>query len=202
MDKWEQLADDATIKKTIAALKTNGIEAEVVKTPQEAKERVLQLIPEGAEVMENTSRTLDEIGATEAINSGKYKAVKKQLMTMNRDTQKQEMNRLVTVHEFAIGSVHAVTVDGSVLIASNSGSNIPNNAYGALKVIWVVGTQKIVKNFDEGIKRVYEHSLPLEDKRAQEAYGIHSFVSKLLVINRETIPGRIHLIFVKQKLGF
>lgn len=202
MDKWSQLADDATVKKTIAALKTNGIDAEVAETAEEAKNKLLLLIPEGAEVMENTSRTLDQIGVTEAINSGKYKAVKKQLMTMNRDTQKQEMNKLGAASHFVISSIHAVTIDGSVLIASNSGSNIANNVYGALRVIWVVSTQKIVKNIDEGIKRIYEHSLPLEDKRAQEAYGIHSFVSKLLIINREPIPGRIHLIFVKENLGF
>ncbi len=99
--------------------------------------------------------------------------------------------------------MHAVTEDGKVLIASNSGSQLPAYAYGSGHVIWVVGAQKIVKNLDEGIKRIYEHSLPLESERARKAYGVPgSAVNKLLIINKEIIPGRITMILTKEKLGF
>lgn len=101
-----------------------------------------------------------------------------------------------------MGSVHAVTQDGHILIASNSGSQLPAYAYSAAHVIWVVGTQKIVKNIEEGMKRIYEYCLPLEDARAQKAYGVGSAVNKLLIVNVEKVPGRITIILVKEKLGF
>lgn len=45
-------------------------------------------------------------------------------------------------------------------------------------------------------------SSPLEDLRAREAYGIGSGINKVLIVNREVVPGRITVILVKEKLGF
>ncbi|MBI2017572.1 LUD domain-containing protein [Candidatus Daviesbacteria bacterium] len=204
MDKWNQLADKAILDKTIAALKANGIDAKYAENGNQAKEMVLKLLPEGAEIMTMTSVTLDTIGLSEEINKkdGKFKPVRDKLYAMNQQTQAQEMNKLGAASQYAIGSVHAVTEEGQVLIASNSGSQLPAYAYAALNVIWVVGAQKIVKNTDEGIKRIYEYVLPLENERAKKAYGVESGVSKLLIINKEKIPGRLTLILVNEKLGF
>ena len=205
MNEWDELADDQTIEKTVAALKENGVDVVVVESGEEAKEKVLQLIPEGSEVMTMTSVTLDTIGLSEVINAanGKFKPVRDSLYAMDKKTQAQEMNRLGAAPDYVVGSVHALTQDGCVLIASNTGSQLPAYAYGALHVIWVMGAQKIVKNTDEGIKRICEHSLPLESERAKKAYGVPgSSVNKILIVNKEIQPGRITLILVKEKLGF
>lgn len=204
MDKWNQLADKATINRTIEALKANGIDAKFTETAEDAKKEALSMIPQGSEVMTMTSVTLTKVGLDEEINKegSKYNPVRDRLYAMDRNTQIQEMNKLGEAPEYALGSVHAVTEDGKLLIASNSGSQLGAYAYGALNVIWVVGAQKIVKNTDEGIKRIYEYVLPLEDERARKAYGVGSGVSKLLIINKEKTPGRLTLIFVNEKLGF
>jgi len=205
MKKWDRLADEKTIENTVAALKANGIDAQVAENRQEAKRKVLELIPESSEAMTMTSVTLDIIGLSEEINKAdsRFRPLRDKLYAMDRNTQVQEMNRLGAAPEFVVGSVHAVTEDGYVLIASNTGSQLPAYSFGALHVIWVVGAQKIVKNTDEGIKRIYEHSLPLESERAKKAYGVPgSAVNKILIINQEVQPGRIKLILVKEKLGF
>lgn len=205
MNKWDQLADQQIIDKTIKALKYNGIDAQFVETAKEAEELVYKLIPAGSEVMTMSSTTLDTIGLAQKINSTtQFKPVRDKLYSMDQATQAQEMNRLGAAPQYAVGSVHAVTADGHVLIASNSGSQLPAYAYAALHVIWVVGTQKIVRNTDEGIKRIYEYVLPLEFDRANKAYNITtgSFVSKLLIVNREINPDRLKIIFVGEKLGF
>ena len=205
MKKWDKLADEKTIKNTVAALKANGIDAQVVENRQEAKRKVLELIPESSEAMTMTSVTLDIIGLSEEINKAdsRFRPVRDKLYAMDRNTQVQEMNRLGAAPEFAVGSAHAITEDGHVLIASNTGSQLPAYSFGALHVIWVVGAQKIVKNTDEGIKRIYEHSLPLESERSKKAYGVPgSAVNKILIINQEVQPGRVKLILVKEKLGF
>jgi hypothetical protein len=41
----------------------------------------------------------------------------------------------------------------------------------------------------------------VEDQRAQRMYGVHSSVNRLLVLNKET-PGRIHVVLVKEPLGY
>lgn len=204
MSKWDQLADRETITKTIESLRVNGINANLVETGEEAKKEVFALIPEGAEIMNMTSRTLDALGISKKIvESGKYNSVQKKLMSMDRATQGLEMRKLGAAPEWTIGSVHAVTENGHVLIASNTGSQLPAYAYGSAHVIWVVGTQKIVKDTDEGIKRIYEYVLPLESERMRKLYGIPgSNVSKILIISKEINKGRITVILVNEKLGF
>lgn len=204
MAKWDKLASQHSIQNTIKALEQNGIEITVVNSGKEAKRLVLELIPEGSEIMTMTSVTLDTIGLSEEINKadGKFKPVRDKLYAMDRNTQAQEMNRLGAAPEFAVGSVHAITEDGYVLIASATGSQLPAYVYGAQKVIWVVGSQKIVKNTDEGLKRIYDFVFSLENERAQKAYGMGSGVNKVLIVNKEITPGRITLILVKEKLGF
>jgi len=204
MDKWNQLADRETVERTIASLKVNRMEAYFVETAEEAKRKVFELVPEGAEVMDMSSVTLDTISIVKEIQeSGRYNSVRKKLLSMDRKTQSGEMQKAGAAPEWVIGSVHAVTEDGRVLIASQSGSQLPAYAFGSSHVIFVVGTQKIVKNIDGGMKRIYDYVLPLESERAKKAYGVPgSAVNKVLTINKEAQKGRIIIIFVNEVLGF
>ncbi|MBI3420960.1 MAG: lactate utilization protein [Candidatus Sungbacteria bacterium] len=207
MNAWSKLADEAAIATTIEALAKNGITATVAEDGAAAKAKVLEIIPKGAQVMTMTSMTLSAIGVVDEFNdSGNYDSVRAQFAKMDQEKSEDalEMRRLGVAPEWTVGSAHAVTQDGSVVIASNTGSQLPAYAYGAGHVVWVVGAQKIVKNFDEAMKRIYEYVLPLESERANKAYNITtgSNVSKLLVVNKEVQPGRISIILVKEKLGF
>lgn len=203
MKNWRKLVSAGSIAKTVKNLKANGINAIAVENKKEAKKKVLELLPQDAEVMNMSSVTIDTLGLSEEINeSGRYNSVKNKLMKMDRKTQGREMQKLGAAPQYAIGSVQAVTEDGKIIIASNSGSQLPAYAYSASHVIWVVGTQKIVKDVNEGMKRIYEYVLPLESERMQKLYGFNSFVSKLLIINKEIMPNRLTLIMVKENLGF
>jgi L-lactate utilization protein LutC len=201
--QWNTIPSDKIIQETASALKANGITPYIVTTAKEAKEKLFSLIPKGASVMDMSSVTLETISIVKELHqSGNYDPIKPKLFSMDRKTQELTMNQLGAAPEWTIGSVHAVTRDGKVLIASNTGSQLPAYAYGSPHVIWVVGAQKIVDNVDEGIKRIYEYVLPLENERAQKAYGMKSNVSKLLIINKEINPTRLTLILVKEVLGF
>lgn len=193
------------IARAVSALKANGISAVLAADGNDAKNKVLAMTPSGANVMTMTSITLDSLGIPEEINdSGKFDSVRAKYATMDPKVQAKEMRMMGAAPEYVIGSVHAVTEDGKILIASNTGSQLPAYVYGAGKVIWVVGTQKIVPNLDEAMKRLNEYVLPLESERANKAYNITSgsFVSKLLLVNREIQPDRITIIFVPEVIGF
>lgn len=200
---YNTVASDAIIAKTISALGKRGITAEVVANGTTARERVLALIPKGAEVMNASSLTLETIGLVDALNkSGNYDSVKNTLTAMDRTTQRPQMLKLGAAPSWIVGSVHAVTEEGELFIASNTGSQLPGYVFAAEHVIWVVGAQKIVKNREDGFKRVYEYVLPLENEHMEKLYNMGSNVSKLLLFTKEIIPNRVHLIFVKEVLGF
>lgn len=197
------LADEKSIQNAIKSLSGNGIRALVAETATDAKNMVVEMLPKEAEVMTMTSVTLDTAGISKEINeSGNYQSVREKFSSMNKEAQESEMQKLGAAPDWVIGSVHAVTEDGKVIIASATGSQLPAYAYGSNHVIWVVGAQKIVKDSAEGLKRIYEYVFPLESERAMKAYGVGSGVNKLLTISKEVSPGRITMIIVKEKLGF
>ncbi|MDD5456246.1 MAG: LUD domain-containing protein [Candidatus Margulisbacteria bacterium] len=204
MVEWDKLADNESLQNSIANLEKNGISVFVVNSGVEAKAKVMELIPQGAEVMNMSSTTLEQIGINkEFAETSTYISVRKQLLAMDRKTQSREMLKIGAAPEWAIGSVHAITENGEIIIASQTGSQLPAYAYGATHVIWVAGTQKIVSHLEQGFKRVYEYCLILESERAKKAYGASgSSVNKMLVINKEITAGRIQLVLVKEKLGF
>lgn len=182
------------------SLSENGIEAYYAEDSEKAIETVMKIIPEMSEVMTMTSMTLEEAGIDKEINYSEFfVSVRKKLLSMSNEKEKKKQG---ASSDFTLGSVHAVSEKGEIMIASNTGSQIPAYAYSSGKVLFVIGTQKIVKNLDEGFKRIYEHCLPLEDKRARKAYGVGSSVNKILIINKEVERDRIKLIFVNEVLGF
>lgn len=200
---WTELAQDSQIEKTIQALEANGMTPLVVNSGEEAKKKILELIPEGSEVFTATSATLTATGIVQEINeSGRFNSVRKKMMALNRETQFLDMRRIASTPEYVVGSVHAITEQGYAMVASFGGSQLPAYVYGAGRVIWVVGTNKIVKDIDEGLRRIEEHSLPLESERLQKVLGRPSEVGKILIVRKEALPGRITVVLVKEKLGF
>ena len=69
-------------------------------------------------------------------------------------------------------------------------------------MIWIVGAQKIVRDLEEGTRRIEQYSYPREDERLRKAMGVPSNISKVLLINKEIQPGRVTMIIVKQELGY
>jgi acyl-CoA hydrolase len=201
-DRFTVVPDDETLKATVVALEEHGFSVEVVGGLDAARETVLARIPEGASVMTNTSVTLAETGIAEAINDdGPYDSARNRMFALDFETQAQEMKLIGGQPDYALGSVHAVTRDGTLVIASASGSQLASYAWGAANVIFVVGAQKLVPDLETARERVYQHSLKLEDTRAQAAYGQHSSVGKILEIRQE-LPGRIHIVLIRQPVGF
>ena len=199
---YDVLPDEDTISATVTALEKRGFDVDVVDDADRARKAALTRIPFGSTVMTNTSVTLDETGIADAVtNSGLYESARNRMNALDYTTQAQERKAVSGRPDFAIGSVHAITQQGELVIASASGSQFTNYAWGAARVILVVGLQKVVPDLETARRRLREHSLALEDVRAQAAYGQHSYIGKILEIHQDT-PGRIHLVLVRQVLGY
>jgi hypothetical protein len=201
--EFTQLASEEQIAKTVQALETHGIRTAVVQTGEEARAYVLNLIPSGVEVYDSPSRTLELIGLAEDIeHATRFRSVRTHLHSLDRATQRREIRGLTASPDVLVGSVHAITEKGEILLASATGSQLGSAAAGAGTVIWVVGTQKLVHTLEDGFRRIQEYSLPLESERTQRVYGQASAINKLLIVNGEAYPGRITIVLITQNLGF
>ena len=200
---YAKAATHAQVERAAARLEEHGIHTVVVPNRAEALRTLGSLIPEKSAVLLATSETLNQIGFSQEVNdSGQYESIRKRLMAMDRKTQEPEWRQLSQSPPYVVGSVHAVTEHGDLLIASATGSQLGPYAFGAGKVVWVVGAQKVVPTLEDGLKRLREYSLPMEDARALVAYGVNSSLNKILIISREAIPGRATIVLVEEVLGF
>jgi LUD domain len=191
------------LERTAAALTAHGFAVEVLDDAAAARERVKDLIPEGASVLTGASETLRLSGIDEDINaSGRYASVRAYGMTLDRAKDADEIRRLLASPDVAIGSVNALTETGALVIASASGSQLPGYAGGAAHAIWVVGAQKVVPDLDAALRRIEEYVLPLESARVQVVYGGPSAVNRVLILHAEPHPGRGTVLLVREAIGF
>ncbi|HEX9721667.1 MAG TPA: lactate utilization protein [Candidatus Paceibacterota bacterium] len=203
---YETLANPETIEKTINALALRGVEAVLVENRTEALEKVKSLVPVGASVMNGSSRTLEEVGFVDYLKSGTHgwKNLHEEILAEQDPTKQATLRKQSVLSDYYLGSVHAVAETGQLVIASNSGSQLPHLVFTSPNLILVVGTQKIMPNLDAALARVREYVLLLEDKRMKEVGMGGSAISKLLIFEKEqAFMGRkVLVIFVKEKLGF
>jgi hypothetical protein len=203
MSDYSAPASEERIQRAAAALRANNVEAIVVDDAEAAKRAVLERIPDGAEVHSGASKTLQQTGILAELEaSPKIQWLRKQLLSMDRATQGREIRKLGAAPDVMLGSVAAVTEDGRLVTASASGSQLGPYVSGAGKLILVIGSQKLVKDLDEALRRLYEYALPLESERLRAAIGVDSYVSKVLISNRDPRPGRTTAILVREALGF
>lgn len=201
---YHDLAAPSSLETTLANLSSRNIKAQVVANKAEALAAIHTLIPAGAEIMTGSSTTLDQIGFIDLLKSGTHPwhNLKDAIVAETDPTKQASLRRQSVLSEYFLGSVHAVTEDGLVLVASASGSQLPAYAFTSDNVIWVVGTQKIVPNLDEAFKRVKDYVFPLEDARMKTTGAPGSVFGKWLIFEREIMPRNVHMILVNEVLGF
>lgn len=200
--EFERPADRVRLDRTAAALAARGFKAQVADSAAHAREIVLGAIPEGAEVHIALSETMRELGITEEIDtSGRYDSIRARLNELDRETQGRERRKLGAAPDYIVGSAHAVTDDGEIVVGSGSGSQLGAYAYAGGNVIIVVGHQKLVRDVQEGLRRVREYSLPREFVRMQGVGFPGSLLAKTLIIHYEP-SARIAVVLVPETLGF
>ena len=201
--RWTGPAPADRLGRAAAALTAHGFTVETLDDAAAARARIPALIPAGASVFTGASETLRRSGIEADISaSGRYDAIRPRVLAMDRATEADAIRRLLASPDVAMGSVHAVTETGSLVIASGSGSQLPSYAGGAARVIWIAGAQKIVPDLESALRRVQEHCLPLESARTQAAYGSPSAINRLLVLNAELQPGRGVVLLLREAIGF
>ncbi|MEA5360644.1 LUD domain-containing protein [Amycolatopsis sp., V23-08] len=201
MTEFTDAAPAESLERAATALKEHGFGVEILDDAAAARDRVGELIPDGASVFTSASETTRLSGIEEDLNGRRYEAVKPRVLAMDRATRADDIRRLVATPDFVVGSVAAVTETGSLVVASGSGSQIPAYGGGAGRAIWVVGAQKVVPDMATALRRLEEHALPLESARAQAVYGQPSAINRLLVLNAEA-PGRVTVLLLREAIGF
>lgn len=202
---YTKISSDEVTEKVVASLRARNINTVVVNTKEEALEKIKELIPVGGSVMNGSSATLNEIGFVDYLKDGQHgwDNVHADILKEKDKDKQTRLRKESVLADYFLGSVHAITEDGQLVIASASGSQIPSYAFTSDNVIWVAGTQKIVPTLDAAMARIRDHVVPLEDARMKSASYPGTVWARTLIIENEIMPNRhLTIILVKEKLGF
>lgn len=203
---YNTLASKETIDKTIAALGERNIEALHVNAKEEALEKIKELIPANASIMNGASRTLEQIGFIDYLKSDQHpwNNLHAAIVAESDPAKQADLRKSAVLSDYYLGSVHALAQTGEMVIASNTGSQLPHITYTSPNVIFMVGAQKIVPTLEDAYHRLQEYVFPLENQRMKEVYGAESYISKILTFRKESpFTGRkVRLILINEILGF
>ncbi len=203
---YEKLATDAQVEKTVANLKANNFDAIVVDSGAQALEKIKELIPKGVSVMNGSSTTLQQIGFVDYLKEGNHgwNNLHANIVAETDAVKQGELRKQAILSDYYLGSVHGVSETGELVIASNTGSQLPHLVYTSPNLILVVSTKKITPTLTDAIARLEIHVVPQEDARMQKAYGFGTTYAKTLILHKENpMMGRkIVVMFVKENLGF
>lgn len=211
---------DKRIEKTLDNLKKNNIAAYFVETSAEAVKLVESMLSEGETISCGGSVTLSESGVFALMQSGKYN-----FLDRSKAKNPEEMAEIYRKSFYAdtyLTSSNALTEEGELVNVDGNCNRISAITFGPKSVIVVVGVNKIVKNVEEGFKRVKEIAAPLNVKRL----GCNTPCAKLghcikadrpipegcdspericvnyLVSGRQRVKDRVKVIICNESLGY
>ncbi|WP_332448479.1 lactate utilization protein [Methanoculleus sp.] len=204
VERWDRIPDDATINRTVEAIRARNINVILTSTPEEGLRAVVDLLPEGAEVMFGSSTTLAEMGFDRAMKENRkgwhdYHAV---ITAENDEKKRHALRRKSVAADYYLSGVQAIAESGEVIGCDKTGSRMGAWPHAAAHLILVSGANKIVPTVDDALRRCREYCLPLENQRSQHVYGIGSYIGKHVILDKEDADGRVSLVLIKERLGY
>ncbi len=203
---FKTIASDDSIKKVSAVLKEHNFESTEVDSKEKALEKLKELIPKNASVMNGSSETLREIGYIDFLKEGKHgwNNLHDAILAETDPAKQAHLRRQSVLSDFYVGSAHAVTETGEIVVVSNTGSQLPHIVFTSPNVIFVVGAQKITATLADAFRRIEEYVVPLEDERMKKTHGFGTMHAKTVILHKENpaMGRKVHVIIVKESLGF
>jgi L-lactate utilization protein LutB len=202
--KWSRIPAEQEISQTIKAIEMRGINVLRVQDGSQALDKIKEIIPPGAEVMNGSSTTLIEIGYQQLIESGEHewKDLHKIIVSENDAHERNELRRKSISSEFFLSGVNAIAATGELVSCDASGSRVGAWPFAAKKLLLVSGVNKIVPTLQDAFQRVLEYVYPLENDRSKKVNGVPSLIGKCVILAGERQSGRITLILINDRLGY
>lgn len=154
MDKSQKWKCELEANNIIKILKDKYYNAFYCQDLNSAKEKILEMIPEGSSIALGGSVTLNQLDIIDTFRSDKYN-----LFDRYKDvpfTETVEIMRQSLLADYFVTSVNAITKNGELMVTDSTGNRAASMIFGPRKVIIVVGINKIVENLEEGHKRIKE----------------------------------------------
>jgi hypothetical protein len=207
---------NSDVQRLAASLAGRGMSFAYAQDRRAALAYLVERIPPGARIMNGGSATLEEIGFLAILASGRYQWLRPAIAASADREERIRARRCATTADWLVGGVNAVTLAGEIVNVDGSGNRLAGYAFGAGKVIFVAGTNKLVPDLASAIERIRNTAAVQECRKLELATpcavtgrcdndacrGPERQCGKILIIENEKIAGRIALLLIGEPLGF
>lgn len=192
-------------------LRNRHFDAWYCDTKEEALQKVLELIPEGAKIGWGGVLSAQQIGLFDALRAGNYNLLDRDLC-QTQEEREQMMKDALFSDVFLTGA-NGLSLDGQMVNIDGTGNRVGAIIYGPKKVIVIAGMNKVCDTLEEAVKRAREVAAPLNMMRFMKdtpcaATGkcgdckAEGCICNQIVITRHCRPvGRIQFVLVGDQLG-
>lgn len=149
-------------KQMVEILNEHQYDAHYAEDIAEAKQMVLEMIPEGSSISVGGSVTLADMDMPEVFRQGNYKFFERYIQP--DFASMVEVYRQGLLADVFVSSANAVTRNGEIVCLDCSANRAASMIFGPKKVILIMGANKIVDTLEEGMKRAKKVA-PLNAKR-------------------------------------
>ncbi len=209
----------ARLERTVKALRENRMEAQWVKTKEEALAVCKETLTPGATVAAGGSVTLAECGVMDLLRGGDYHFLDREAVAPE---EIPALYRKAFSADFFLMSSNAVTEQGELYNVDGNGNRVAALIYGPKKVIVIAGENKLCADIPEAVRRVKRIAAPVNAMRLKQetpcascgvcagikgdlAAGCRSqqrICCSYVVSGYQRVADRIKVILVAEPLGF
>lgn len=156
--------DKPELKTAMESLKKHRIGAYLAADKEELFTLLNTFIPDHTTVGCGDSVTLEELGVLDALRKRDLVFLDKYEPSLTKEEKRELYQKNFFADTFITGT-NAVTMDGKLFNIDGNGSRVAPMLYGPDQVLVVVGTNKLVKDTEEAIKRTRQIAATLDAKR-------------------------------------
>ena len=208
------------LKRTAENLKQNGMETHILQRKEEVVPWLKAFIPEGATVAHGGSVTLAECGVMELLKSGTYHYLDRDREGITPE-ERTECMRQALLSDVYLLSANDLLESGMIYNVDGNGNRTAASIYGPRKVVYVIGENKLVPDFEAAVERVKRTACPAntmrlncqtycaskgvcvaDDQGITKGCGGSSICNDHVLIRRNNIPGRVVVLLVRERLGY
>lgn len=199
--------------KVVKALQKHGFDAAFAETKEEARERVLQMVPTGATVGCGGSITIRELGVPATLKERGHRMFDHWQPGLTAE-QVLDIRRAQLTCDVFLTSANALTADGEIVSCDGAGNRVCAMTFGPKKVIIAIGVNKIVNTLQDALRRTRETAAPQALKdiglnvpcevtgSCQDCDSPRRGCRVTLILERKPLATDVTVLVIGQSLGF
>lgn len=208
--KWH---NDLLINQTKVALEKNGFLVEIFDTKEKCLKNAIAQIDKNASIGFGGSTTVKEIGLFDYLVQNDYNLINPYKPGLSRDEVFDLRKKALTADLFVTGT-NAITLEGELVNIDGYGNRVAAITFGSKKVFLFVGMNKIVRNREQAIDRIFDYAAPINAKRlnrdvpcvksgfCENCDSPERICNHLVITMKQSFPDRIKIFLINEKLGF